>query len=63
MTLVKSAPKKSISQKTILPRSYVTVAPMRGIYLQLKQSYSEHDYFTLKIDDSAFLVFTFQFFL
>ena len=24
------------SQKTILPRSYVTVAPMRGIYLHLK---------------------------
>jgi hypothetical protein len=39
----------------------ITVAPIRGIYLQLKQCYSAHDYFTLKINDSAFLVFTFQF--
>jgi hypothetical protein len=33
---------------------------MRGIYLQLKQCYSAHDYFTIKIDDSAFLVSTFH---
>jgi hypothetical protein len=34
---------------------------MRGIYLQLKQFYSVHYYFTLKISDNAFLVFTIQF--
>jgi hypothetical protein len=39
----------------------ITVAPMRGIYLQLRTFYSVQEYFTLKISVAAFLVLNFHF--